>query len=273
MRWSSDTSAENHFADMSIPNPPVPGGNFVPFKRTGNLVYVSGQIPRYEDGSVIKGTLGSNISIEDGQKAAYLATLNLISQMRVACGGDLDKVKNIIKVEGFVKSTPEFTRHPKVINGCSDLLVKIFGKEVCEINFLFFCFFTFMWILVPLFKNNKLIIRTAIRYESLYHRVNYDSNFRWSISSLQRSFLHICENLLLFFIFFPRVGASNGPGLPHVHEETDGMETFCSISHIASKKKKKKQNKKQIGSHTRFAVGVNSLPLGVPVELCIIFEV
>eukprot|EP01060_Flectonema_neradi_P016269 TRINITY_DN22861_c0_g1_i1.p1 TRINITY_DN22861_c0_g1~~TRINITY_DN22861_c0_g1_i1.p1 ORF type:complete len:160 (+),score=27.05 TRINITY_DN22861_c0_g1_i1:51-530(+) len=115
---------------ITVPPAPVPGGNFVPFTQTGNLVYVSGQIPKYEDGTVVTGTLGDDLDVAAGQKAAKLASLNLISQMKAACGGDLSKIKKIVKVEGFVRATPDFGAHPKVINGCSDLLVEVFGKEV-----------------------------------------------------------------------------------------------------------------------------------------------
>ena len=117
-------------AGVTIPPAPVPGGNFLPFTRTGNLVYISGQIPKHTDGSVISGTVGADMDVEGGQEAAKLATVNLISQMTAACGGDLSKVRKIVKVEGFVKAASDFAAHPKVINGCSDLLVAVFGKEV-----------------------------------------------------------------------------------------------------------------------------------------------
>ena len=117
---------------IELPAAPVPGGNFVAFTQTGNLVYVSGQIPKFPDGTVISGALGDEVDLPIGQKAARIAGLNLISQMKAACGGDLSKIKKIVKVEGFVRAVPSFDSHPKVINGCSDLLVEVFGKEVCN---------------------------------------------------------------------------------------------------------------------------------------------
>mmetsp|Transcript_70907 Transcript_70907/g.178762 ORF Transcript_70907/g.178762 Transcript_70907/m.178762 type:complete len:167 (+) Transcript_70907:80-580(+) len=119
---------------LSIPKASAPAANYVPFTRSGNTVFISGQIPKCEDNSLLKGKLGSDgadkYSIEEGQAAARCCGVNLIAQMREACGGNLDKVKKILKVEAFVNSTPDFTDHPKVVNGCSDLLVEVFGAEV-----------------------------------------------------------------------------------------------------------------------------------------------
>merc|ERR1712228_974519 len=86
-------------------------------------------IPK-DDKTMLCGKLGANYSLEEGQAAARLCGINLISQMKAACDGNLDRVKQVLKVEGFVNSTEDFVDHPKVINGCSDLLVEVFGPEV-----------------------------------------------------------------------------------------------------------------------------------------------
>mmetsp|Transcript_9631 Transcript_9631/g.17882 ORF Transcript_9631/g.17882 Transcript_9631/m.17882 type:complete len:165 (+) Transcript_9631:48-542(+) len=115
---------------LTVPEAAAPAANYVPWARTQNLLYISGQIPKQPDNSLLKGTLGATVGIDEGKAAARLCGLHLIGQMKVACGGDLDKVKRVLRVEGFVSCTPEFTDHPQVINGCSDLLVEVFGAEV-----------------------------------------------------------------------------------------------------------------------------------------------
>eukprot|EP00440_Ansanella_granifera_P050111 gb/GFBE01054312.1/.p1 GENE.gb/GFBE01054312.1/~~gb/GFBE01054312.1/.p1 ORF type:complete len:164 (+),score=39.61 gb/GFBE01054312.1/:1-492(+) len=115
---------------LKVPAAAAPAANYLPWVRSGNLVYISGQIPKQEDNSLLTGQLGRNYSLEQGQAAARLCGLHLVGQMKAACNGDLDKVKRILKVEAFVSSTEDFVDHPKVVNGCSDLLVEIFGKEV-----------------------------------------------------------------------------------------------------------------------------------------------
>eukprot|EP00438_Fugacium_kawagutii_P003138 Skav207113 [mRNA] locus=scaffold156:217020:217880:- [translate_table: standard] len=114
---------------LEIKKPVAPVANYVAWRQSGDVVYISGQIPK--DGEVLhKGLVGSNFSAEDAAKAARLCGLNLIAQMREACDGNLDRVKKVLQVQGFVASTPDFTGHPQVINGVSDLLVEVFGKEV-----------------------------------------------------------------------------------------------------------------------------------------------
>merc|ERR1719387_187507 len=116
---------------LKIPTAAAPAANYVPWRRTGNLVFIAGQIPKLEDGSLMKGMLGSpQYSLDEGVKAAQLCGLNLIAQMKAACQGDLGKIKQIVKVEGFVASTPDFVDHPKVLNGCSDLMCEVFGQEI-----------------------------------------------------------------------------------------------------------------------------------------------
>mmetsp|Transcript_108526 Transcript_108526/g.291765 ORF Transcript_108526/g.291765 Transcript_108526/m.291765 type:complete len:160 (+) Transcript_108526:92-571(+) len=115
---------------LKIPKPSAAAANYVPWRRVGNQVFISGQIPKAEDNSLLKGKLGHDYSLDEGKAAARLCAVHLISQMREACGGDLDRVKAVVKVEAFVNSTPDFVDHPQVVNGCSDLLVEVFGMEV-----------------------------------------------------------------------------------------------------------------------------------------------
>ncbi len=112
---------------IEIPNPPEAAGNYVGFVRTGNLVYTAGQIPIDNGVRKYVGKLGREISIEDGQKAAALCALNVLSRVQAACDGDLDRVVRCVKIVGFVNAVPEFGEQPKVVNGASDLIVSIFG--------------------------------------------------------------------------------------------------------------------------------------------------
>ncbi len=93
---------------------------------SGNLVFVAGQIP-LRDGNMIIGKLGADADIDAGREAARLCALNILAQVRAACGGDLDRVRRIVKLGGFVNATPDFTDAPQVINGASDLIVEICG--------------------------------------------------------------------------------------------------------------------------------------------------
>jgi enamine deaminase RidA (YjgF/YER057c/UK114 family) len=112
---------------IEIPTPGEPAGNYIGFVTAGSLVFLSGQVPVENGVRKYIGKLGRELSVEDGQKAAQLAVLNLLARLKSACGGDLDRVLRCVKVVGFVNAVPEFGDHPKVINGASDLLVKIFG--------------------------------------------------------------------------------------------------------------------------------------------------
>lgn len=111
---------------ITVPEALAPAAKYVPTVRTGNLVFVSGQISM-ADGKMIIGKLGDGFSTEDGAAAARVCAINIISQMKAACGGDLDRVKQIVKLTGFVNSTPDYPDHPKVINGASELLGEVFG--------------------------------------------------------------------------------------------------------------------------------------------------
>lgn len=120
-------SIEQTLADkgITLPEAPMPAANYVPFVQTGNLVFISGQISADENG-LITGKLGDGTSVEDGAQAARRCGLALIAQLKSAVG-DLDRVTRVVKLTGFVNSTPDFTDQPKVINGCSDLMVEVFG--------------------------------------------------------------------------------------------------------------------------------------------------
>ncbi|MEJ0059695.1 MAG: RidA family protein [Terricaulis sp.] len=111
---------------VTLPTPPAPVASYVPFVIVGRLVHVSGQVSVDASGG-IKGKLGDQIEVEEGQAAARLCALNLAAQVRVACGGDLDRVKRVVKINGFVNVTPDFDPIPIVMNGCSDFMVQVFG--------------------------------------------------------------------------------------------------------------------------------------------------
>ena len=111
---------------LALPVPAAPVANYVPFVRSGNHVHISGQISNDGTGR-IKGTLGVDLSIEDGIEAARICGINLLAQMKAAAGGDLDNVVRVVKLGGFVQAGPDFYDIPKVINGCSDLMVEVLG--------------------------------------------------------------------------------------------------------------------------------------------------
>ncbi|MEM7752061.1 MAG: RidA family protein [Pseudomonadota bacterium] len=111
---------------LELPNSPAPQANYIPYVVTGNIVYVSGQISQDANGLII-GKLGADVTVEAGAKAAETCALSLLAQVKAACGGDWGRFKRVVKLTGFVNSTPDFTDQPKVINGASDLLVAILG--------------------------------------------------------------------------------------------------------------------------------------------------
>lgn len=112
---------------VKLPNPPTPAGSYVPAVKTGNLLFISGQIPM-EDGKVIFTGKVSDDNLEIAQKSAKMCAINILAQIKRELG-DLDKVTKVVKLAGFVNSTPEFTQHPKVINSASDLFFEIFGEK------------------------------------------------------------------------------------------------------------------------------------------------
>ena len=115
--------------NLDIPDAPAPVGAYVAFKKVGNLLYISGQLPISNEGKIIKGKIGKDLTLEDGQKASKYCAINIIAQLKKALNGDLDKVKNCIKITGFVNSTDSFTDQPKVINPASEILSTIFGNK------------------------------------------------------------------------------------------------------------------------------------------------
>jgi enamine deaminase RidA (YjgF/YER057c/UK114 family) len=110
-----------------LPTPPAPVASYVPFVAVGGLVYISGQVSVDASGGV-KGRLGAGLSLEQGQAGARLCGLNLLAQIKAACDGDLDRVKRVVKLGGFVNVAPDFDPIPAVVNGCSDLMVAVFGE-------------------------------------------------------------------------------------------------------------------------------------------------
>ncbi|GJL97189.1 MAG: hypothetical protein DHS20C06_10060 [Hyphobacterium sp.] len=122
------TDAEKRLADLGfkLPVAAAPVANYVPFVQSGNQLFVSGQISMGPDG-LVKGRLGETMNVEQGQSAARLCSLNLIAQLKLALNDDLNRLKRVVKLGGFVCATPEFEAIPKVINGASDLMVDAFG--------------------------------------------------------------------------------------------------------------------------------------------------
>jgi enamine deaminase RidA (YjgF/YER057c/UK114 family) len=113
---------------IELPSPIAPVANYVPFVISGNTLYISGQISTDPDGG-IKGTVGVDVDLETAQRAARICAVNLLTQMKIACDGDLDRVQRVVKLGGFVQAGPDFTDIPKVINGCSDLMVEVLGDK------------------------------------------------------------------------------------------------------------------------------------------------
>ena len=122
-------TVDSRLADLGIvlPQAASPVANYVPFVVSGKLVFVSGQIPLVDGKPQFIGRLGDSLTVEEGYQAARRCGLNLIAQLRNACGGNLDAVRRVVKLGGFVACTPEFTQTPQVINGASDLMVEVFG--------------------------------------------------------------------------------------------------------------------------------------------------
>jgi len=111
---------------ISLPQPVAPVANYVPFTRAGALVHISGQVSVDANGGV-RGVVGQDVSLEQAQAAARLCAINLITQMKAACDGDLTRVRRVLKLGGFVQAGSDFFDIPKVVNGCSDLIVEVFG--------------------------------------------------------------------------------------------------------------------------------------------------
>jgi enamine deaminase RidA (YjgF/YER057c/UK114 family) len=122
---------DKRLAELGIvlPTPAKPVANYVPWVRTGNLVYISGQGAMKDGKLEYTGRVGDTLSIDDAIASARLTAINIIAHVRDACGGDLDRVKRVVKLLGLVNCTPAFGDHPKVINGASDLMVEVFGDK------------------------------------------------------------------------------------------------------------------------------------------------
>jgi enamine deaminase RidA (YjgF/YER057c/UK114 family) len=114
---------------VTLPTPAKPVANYVGWVKTGNMVFTAGQVTLADGKFLYQGKVGAEISAEDANKAARLCAINILAQLRDACGGDLDRVVRIVKLVGFVNAVPEFTEHPKVVNGASDLMVEVFGDR------------------------------------------------------------------------------------------------------------------------------------------------
>lgn len=112
---------------ISLPTPTAPIANYVPYVQTGNLVVISGQLPLVDGKLLYTGKVSEGVSVEQGQEAARASFVNLLVHLKAACGGDLDRVKRVVRLGGFVAAPAGFSGHPKVVNGASDLAVAVFG--------------------------------------------------------------------------------------------------------------------------------------------------
>ena len=120
---------EARLADLGVtlPDAPAPAANYVPFVQVGDLVFVSGQVSM-KDGDFLRGKVGADLTTAEGAAAARACAISLLAQLKAACGGDIDRLVRVVKLTGFVNSTPDFTEQPQVINGCSDFLVEALGE-------------------------------------------------------------------------------------------------------------------------------------------------
>ena len=112
---------------IDLPKAPNPVANYQPYVVSGNLVFLSGQVTIWNGEMKYQGKVGRDLTVEQGQKAARMCGLNLIAQVRAACGGDLDRVKRVVRLGAFVNCVDEFKDHPQVVNGASDLMAEVFG--------------------------------------------------------------------------------------------------------------------------------------------------
>ena len=113
--------------NIALPTPPAPVASYVPYVISGHQVFISGQVTLGPKGLEYVGTVGKELTLEDGKAAARLCAINVIAQLKAACGGDLDKVKRVVKVTVFVNAIPGYAQHPEIANGASDLFVDVFG--------------------------------------------------------------------------------------------------------------------------------------------------
>ena len=132
---STDINKRLEELNIKIDDPSSPAGSYVPYVISNNLVFISGQLPFINGELTIRGKIGDNVSVEEGIEMAEACAKALLSQLKDACNGDLNKVKKVVKLGGFVASTPDFTDQPKIINGASDLFVKIFEEKGTHARF------------------------------------------------------------------------------------------------------------------------------------------
>lgn len=114
-------------ANITLPQAASPVANYVPYVVTGNHVFISGQIPLENGAIAYTGKIGSEVSLEDGKKAARVCGINLVAQLKAACGGDLERVVRVVKLGAFIACSNDFAQQPEVANGASDLMVEVFG--------------------------------------------------------------------------------------------------------------------------------------------------
>jgi enamine deaminase RidA (YjgF/YER057c/UK114 family) len=120
---------EARLRELGIELPPAAAvANYVPFGVVGNLVVISGQLPLRDGALVATGKVGAEVSLEQGREAARACFLNLVAQLKVACGGDLDRVRRVLRLGGFIAAPPDFADHARVMNGASNLAVEVFGE-------------------------------------------------------------------------------------------------------------------------------------------------
>ena len=122
---------ENKLKELNIelPNAPDPVGAYVAFKKIGNLLFISGQLPISKDGKIIKGKIGAGLNLEDGQRASKLCVINILAQVKKALNGDLNKIKSCIKITGYINSTDDYKDQPKIINPASETLSNVLGNS------------------------------------------------------------------------------------------------------------------------------------------------
>ena len=125
----STTAERMRLAGIVLPARGAPAANYVPFRVVGSLLFVSGQVPLVDGRVRHIGKVGQDLTIEDGYAAARICALNLLAHAAAACDGDLDRVRAVARIAGYVNSTPDFTAHPKVVDGASDLVMQVFGDR------------------------------------------------------------------------------------------------------------------------------------------------
>ncbi|MEL6978018.1 MAG: RidA family protein [Pseudomonadota bacterium] len=113
---------------IELPGAPAPAANYTPYVLSGALLFISGQLP-LQDGALMTGKLGADRDVSAGAAAARACALALIAQARAACDGDLDRVRRVVKLTGFVNAAPDFAEHPAVVNGASDVIAEVFGAR------------------------------------------------------------------------------------------------------------------------------------------------